>query len=670
MGVVMFIQEQQDVDKKEQQQALKRNRVSSLSNVFSRALSVLTGRKIAINVVDRQEVKTPAWSSTNEVWLNLAEIKDDFTPRSIVSLNGLSFHELGHLRYTARNGSNLVKRIQAEQQHNELWEAFNCLEDSRIEMLLVGYLPSIENWLIATMVDYLLSDEDTINRAFPLVYGRKYLPLELRQLATDKFVNQSDLQELSEIIDTYCSLIITGNNENSDLAFDLIKRFSELLDNLPQLPPQGGEGGEGKTIVRVRIKNPNGHGHRPTEGLESSSHRPATTKEQERDKNNSQKRNKGDVVIDVVIDNSSKEDSQDNNQQSQSKSSQPKQSQPNTGCDFGDNDLPIDDDFDVKENTSDNQSSSTGNQSSSSKTAGDTDGTTGSNSQVSDVLNNILEDVIDDLSKEIKQIANQLGITSELDGGNAKEPKKATYLEKQAPQDLVLTSRAFGRELERLRSDFDPAWVRYQDSGKINVSRYFRGDDMDTIFDEWSEGRDDVCDIEAVILLDRSGSMSGSNADNAYKSMWAIKKALERVNARTTVCVFDHHTELLYGADETAGTTIRDSGADGGTDPHHSLMYAKRVLAETEKPIRILFMITDGAWDTKEGEQAVIEMKEAGVITCQALITGSDIAMTREQLENYRHSFELMTSIKSAKDLIVLGKELVRLSIARQLTNA
>lgn len=661
----MFIQEQQqDVNKEEQLRTLKRNRVSSLSNVFSRALSVLTGRKIAINVVDRQEIKTPAWSSTNEVWLNLAEIKDDFTARSIVSLNGLSFHELGHLRYTPRNGSNLVSRIQLEQQNNELWEAFNCLEDSRIEMLLVGYLPSIENWLIATMVDYLLSDEDTINRAFPLVYGRKYLPLELRQLATDKYVNQSDLQELSQIIDTYCSLIITGNNENSDLAFNLIKRFSELLDNLPQLPQQGNDG-EGKTIVRVRIKNPNGHGHRPTEGLESSSHRPATTKEQERDKTNSQKKNKGDVVIDVVIDNTNQSPKEDNNnQQSQSQSQSKEQSQSSLGDDFADEEFDFTDDFD-DEDTSSNQSPADNK----SKSAGNQDGTTGSNQQVSDVLNNIMEDVIDELSKEIRQLANQLGITSELDGGSAKEPKKANFTETIAPEQLVLVSRAFGRELERLRADYDPAWVKYQDSGKVNVNRYYRGDDLDTIFDEWSEGRDDVCEIEAVILLDKSGSMSGANADNAYKSMWAIKKALERVNARTTVCLFDHHTELLYGANENAGTTIRDGGADGGTDPQHSLLYAKRVLAETEKPIRILFMITDGAWNTEEGEQAVREMKEAGVITCQALITGSD-NVNKEYLENYRHSFELMTSIKSAKDIIVLGKELVRLSIARNLTNA
>ena len=219
-----------------------------------------------------------------------------------------------------------------------------------------------------------------------------------------------------------------------------------------------------------------------------------------------------------------------------------------------------------------------------------------------------------------------------------------------------------------MRAEFDPAWVGGERAGKLNAQRYLLGADLDSVFDEWTEGRDDVCSIESVILLDRSGSMAGKNADNAYKSMWAIKKSLERVEARTTVVTFDSRTNLLYGADEKAGNFIKDSGADGGTNPHDSLLYAKRVLAESDKAIKILFMITDGSWNTEEGEQAIQEMKQAGVLTCQALITGYDISA--EQLNNYRHGFELMTSIKSAKDILILGKELVRLSIARNLVSA
>ena len=276
--------------------------------------------------------------------------------------------------------------------------------------------------------------------------------------------------------------------------------------------------------------------------------------------------------------------------------------------------------------------------------------------------------MIDTLTKDINSIANQIGVNPGLEGGNAETPDKARYTEVEVPTELSNIARGFGVELERLRADFDPAWISNESTGKLNAQRYLLGADLDSVFDSWEEGRDDVTSVEAVILLDRSGSMSGRNADEAYKSMWAIKKALERVEARTTVVTFDSHTALLYGADEKAGITIRDAGANGGTDPRDSILFAKKVLAESDKAIKILFMITDGSWDSKKGESAVVEMKQAGVLTCQALISG--YPGDSDSLNDSRHGFELITSIRSAKDILVLGKELVRLAIARNLVKA
>ena len=653
-----FIEQQAETEKKE---ALKRKRVGALANVFSKTLSVLTTHKISVNVVDRKDIGAPAYSSTKEVWLNVAHIKDDFTPNAIASYNGLAFHELAHLRFTPRNGSRLVQLIKDEQQQNELWEAFNCLEDSRIELLLTGWLPSTKAWLVATMCDYLLADEEAISRAFPLVYGRKYLPIELRQLASDNFIKPELQQELADVIDQYISLTFVGN-ENVEVGFNLIKKFAELLSELPALPqsPQSGEGG---TTVIVRIKNPNGHEGRPTQGYESSSVRPATKEEQERAKKNSQKN-----VVEVVIDTTPKEDvsegtkSADTNSQSTPAPAQsPAQSQStpkdNSFDEFDFDDFDFDDD-DVQSPTPKEGGKGVGNEA----------GKTGSNKQVTDLLSDILSDVVKEVSKGINDIAKQLGVDTELVGGNAKTPDKADYNEVRIPEELTLLAKKFGVELERLQAEYDPAWLNGERSGKLNAGRYLRGDELDTVFDEWSEGRDDVVSIEAVILLDRSGSMSGRNADNAYKSMWAIKKALERVEARTTVVTFDSRTNLLYGADEKAGTTIRDAGADGGTNPESGLLYAKRVLAESDKAVKVLFMITDGQWNTEDGEKAVSEMKNAGVLTCQALI--SHYEHTAEDLNNYRHKFELMTSIQSAKDILTLGKELVRMAIARNLVNA
>jgi len=668
-----FIQENQDVAKQLEQQ--KRNRLTKLASVFARANSVLTGRKINVNVVNQAEHKAPAWSSTNEVWLNLAEIKDDFSARSLVSHNGLNFHELSHQLYTPRNGHTLVKWVK----ENNYWEVFNCLEDSRIENLLVGYLPTTASWLTATITDYLMSDPTAIETAFPLVAGRKYLPIELQQLAVDNYKLPEQIDELYSILDEYITLIFEGASaDDVERAKACIEAFANLINQLPPCNPpsqpsnekgddEGNEEGEGTTVV-YRIKNPNGHNHRPVEGLESSSARPKKRAEQERDKSQSQKNNGNKprpkrkvVVIDVDTEADIPNDVKEGSTTSKSKSDD-KSDTNSEGREVSFDELEFDDtefdddDFDFGDDYK---------EASSKEQVGNQSGTTGDNNQVTDVLKNVLNDVVKELSKEVNQIAKQLGINLDLNGGNAETPRKSSYTEVNCPADLVLLAKAFGKELERLRANYEPQWEKEVDTGRLNVNRYLQGEDFDTCFDEWQEGKSDVTAIEAVILLDKSGSMSGTNADNAYKSMWAIKKALENVEARTSVVLFDYNTSLLYGADDKAGTTIRDGGASGGTNPESAILYAKRVLAETDKPIKVLFMITDGAWDTKVGEEAINEMRNAGVLTCQAYLSQYDESST--SIESYRHSFELLTHIKSAKDILVLGKDLVRLAINRNL---
>lgn len=666
MTTTNFIEEQENKAKEEL--ALKRNRVTRLASVFARANSVLTGRIINVNVVDNKDMKAPAWSSTKEVWLNLAEIKDDFSARSLISLQGLDFHELAHLRYTPRNGTELVKWIK----ENELWEAFNCLEDSRIENLMVGYLPTTASWLTATITDYLLSDTSAIETAFPLVTGRRYLPQNLQQLAVDNYKCPDDIDSLFDIVDEYIGIIYEGaTTETIERAKELIKAFNDLLDNLPKLPQEGNGNGEGEgTTVVYRIKNPNGHNGRPVEGWESSSTRPAKRPEQERnqkkagvDKSNTNRPKRKVIVIDVDSEDDVPASAKEGSTPAPSNNKSQDKSEAQGGSDYEELSF---DELEFDEDESDDVDYGSDYEEAGSKShVGNEAGTTGDNRQVTDVLNDVLEDVSKELAKDVQQIAKQLGINLGLDGGTAKTPKRANYNEVKCPADLVLIAKAFGKELERLRANYEPAWETEVDTGRLNVNRYLQGEDFDTCFDEWHEGKSDVTAIEAVILLDKSGSMSGVNADEAYKSMWAIKSALEKVEARTTVVTFDYSSELLYSADEKAGVSIRDGGASGGTNPEGAIMYAKRVLAETDKPIKILFMITDGAWDTKAGEQAVDEMRQSGVLTCQAYL--SQYQERTEVIESYRHSFELLTHIKSAKDILVLGRDLVRLAIQRNL---
>ena len=656
-----FLQEKTDEQKK--QAELKKARLTKLASIFARTNSVLTGKRISVNVTDNQSMSAPAWSSTHEVWFNSAHIKDDFSARSLISLNGLDFHELSHLKFTPRSAHALPTWVK----ENNYWQAFNALEDMRIENLMVAQLPSVSNWLVTTICDYLLDDEKAIQFSYALTYGRKYLPTDLQQLAIDKFARPDLIAEFETLIDEYNSFVF-DDKEIIERAKEVIARYSELLDELIPKQPSG---------CHVGMPDPFGHSERPAQGYESSSNRPATASEQKKLRDKSAKDNAGNNKVKRQTpannsDDKSKENSDsnsDNNSDDKSKEKiearNEKVAERNSETDFDDlefDDFEFDDD-DIDYGAGDYEQAGD-------KQVGNQNGSTGDNKQVTDVtntLNDVINNAVNDLAKDVTSMAKQLGIQLDLVGGNVDTPQHANFNEVVAPADLVLIQKSFAKELERLKAKHEPAWEYETEIGNLNVYRYLNNDDFDICFDEWQEGRADVTDIEAVILLDKSGSMGGVNADEAYKSMWAIKKSLESVNAKTSVVLFDMRSYLLYGADEKATNTIRDGGASGGTNPEHAILYAKKVLADSDKKIKLLFMITDGAWDTQDGEKAIKEMRNAGVVTCQAYLSQYDV--NAEHLEPYRHGFELLTHIKTAKDILTLGKELVRLSIARNLVS-
>ena len=658
---------QEQTSKETELQNKKRDRLQRLTQHFSRANSVLTSRPIAVHVVNEPRKNAPAWSSASDVWFNLDKVRDEFDAQSLLSLQGLNFHELAHVRYTPRNGSEICRWVI----ENDKWQAFNALEDMRIEGLLVSRFPSIANWLTATVLDYLVREPEALGTLFALVRGRRYLPVELRKMARENYVRQEDIDELCDVVDSYRTLLFP---EDTEVAKELITRYHNLLQNLPIIEqPTGtgtGEGDdEGTVIVQVRIHDPHGHATRPTQGVESSNSRPASKDEQRQDRDNLKKQDKQDeaevskkpdVVIDVHVDRTP-QDTTDTDTTSNEPS---KDNSDTTENGFGDVDDDVDDyDFDDYNDTPPTTPPTTGGGS------GWGTGSEGDDNKpdaINEQINDLLDEIVDELSKELDRLSIQVNGSPLLEGNNTKTPQQIDYTPKPVPQDLFLVSKAFARELERLRAKHDPAWNKQVDSGRFNVNRYLNGDEFDTLFDEWSSGRDDVTAIEAVICLDYSGSMEGSNSTHAYQSMWAIKKALEQVNARTTVVLFDDRSpRLLYGANDKAGTVIRDAGTAYGTDPTDALLYSQNVLATTEQPIRLLFMITDGVWQSKVAEESVREMKRAGVVTCQALI--ADYELPKEFLNENRHEFELVSHVRSAKDVLSLGKDLVRLSIARQL---
>jgi hypothetical protein len=652
---------QQQLTAKELQNE-KRDRLLRLAQVFQRANSVIALRPIKVHIVN-DENGAPAWSGANDVFFNEAKINDKFDSETLLSIQGLDFHELAHVRYTPRNGSELCLWVI----ENNYWKAFNALEDQRIETLMVGRFPSTVNWLTATVAQFILNTPEAIEHAYPLLRGRRYLPLEIRQLARKHYAKQENIVALAEVIDEYRLLLFPDDTER---AKELIARFAELIqgDNLA---------------------DPNGHENRPFHGHESSDSRPAPKREQERDRKNAEKQEK-ELDKEDTQSSSADSDDSDSDDDSQSNSSADNSADDSdtdsdsNGNGAGDSDDDSDDDSDSKEDS--NSSSDFGDVTVAEDSDDDSEfddsyeadnlsrhagaggkSKTANSQEVTDTMEEIIQSVTEELMDNLNKLSMQVVGKPLMGTVSAESVSRADYRSVPATADLVTVQRSFARELERLKANYDPSWLTEQRSGKLNAKRYMQGASVRTLFDKWQSGRDDVTAIEAVILLDRSSSMQGHNAKEAYKSLWAIKRSLDKVHASTTVYTFDSHTHLLYSADEKADTTIRDSGASGTTQPEVAILNAQNILATTDKPIRILFMITDGAWGGDKAEESVRRMKEAGVLTCQALLYPQEVS--KEGLERCRHNFEIIKRIGEAKDILSLGQSLVRTAIARRLVS-
>ena len=600
---------------------IKRQRIERFSQFFGRVNSAFTLRKVQVKV-ENSSISAPAWSGANQVVFNSRLLGDLKTPREIAGLRGLDLHEVSHILYTPREGSEIFDWCR----ENNFLFAYNALDDQRIETLFTTRYPSTVTWFISTILIHFVDDEEAFQNSYPLLRGRRYLPTELLARSRNAYSKQDQLDEICDIVDQYRLLIFPTDTEK---AKELIKRFDALLPRR-EVPNDQETNWEkdltgNHTKVVINVKSPFGHGNRPHEGIESSvNSRPVPPIQQKRDSDRASKANSVDEK------------------------------------ELADQLKQIEIELDL---TGDQFSDEIGD-------AGDTAGDTAGD--LSSALNEMLEDILSDneVANDLNDILRQIGGLPSLATNNSRCPEQVRYTNANPDAKTFQASLSFSRELERLQANYDPAWNRYQAQGRLQAHRYLRGDDLDTIFDQWSEGLESATEIECVVLLDNSGSMSGSKSDRAYRSMYAIKRALDRINANTTVITFNSESQTLYRADEKATNVIRDAGAGGGTTPDHAIKYATKLLAETEKPVRIFFVITDGEWygDQTYNHDLIKQMANAGVLTAFAYIADSreKVNLTLET----KHYCEIGAVINNPLDLIGMAKTIVKYAINRRLVNA
>lgn len=600
--------------------------LGALCRVYEQADRVLTGDPIIVNVMP--DGPAPAWSDGAAIYINQQEI-DDMDLETLTQVTGLNYHELAHHFYTPRKGTELIKWVLA----NNYMEATNILEDQRIETLLCARYPAVAPYLIGTVARWLGNSPEEIAGAYVLVRGRRYLPVEIRQAYRDEFAFPELIPAIMDIVDQYRLLAFPRDYKKAQV---LIQRFNdEILKPIKggNIPMSGGPNGCG-------MRDPMAKG------------RPEPGKMQERDSNIAGGMGKPESIYvpkpkAAANTNNSpgKHDSASNLPAPQSAAEALQMREM------------------LQEATKDATPSLTpGSEHHESKGGVPDDIKTMLNDAVDNVLNN--KAVQQDIKAKQRVIVGG-------DGKYEESTKNGKFDLTDVPVDIMMSYRKFAKELERLRDECEPAWVKETPSGKLNVQRVINGCEIDSAFDRWEEGTDGA-DVEAVILVDRSGSMSsGRNDMHASLACWTIKRALEAINAPVTVYAFDDKNEIAYTRNEKANRTrYKFVYGNGGTNPYGALISAEQLLMSSRKKNKMLFIITDGVFDTNKNDEVIKRINNRGILTAMTLICSDrDFEYYNNngyQEETLRHQAEIFGRISSAKELLPFAKAVVTGAIRKR----
>lgn len=584
-------------------------RMRAIAMVYETADRIITADPVGVRLVEDASMPS-AWSDGKTISLN-TKVLQNYSDKDIMSLHGVNYHEVCHILYTPRMGSEFVQWLVEAN----LMQAFNVLEDQRIETLFVARFPSTRVFLEAAVLRYVLEvaagdeyakypslrDRD-LRMSFLLTHGRRYLNKGFRDMIRSRFEKSYRGPELipalTRIVDEYRVLSFP---KDYAAAKSLIMELDKIMkDNHMDVP-----------VGPCGSRDPMKKG-RPEAGSDQS-------KDAEKARNDAE-----------------------NSQGMPEKSEGEGESGEGAAND-----------------ETDESASATPNAEFAQE-----------HKDLADAINTLLDEMSQD--KTVRSETKEFRQAVRTNERATNSLRKHKYLDVSVETDIISSARNFGDELRELQQEADPTWLREKPHGKLNIQRAMHADinDYDKLFDQWYEG-DDVCDIEAAILLDCSGSMQ-YRMDAANAATWSIKRGLERIGSRVTVYTFSEISRLLYSADEKAApSSARVVSAGGGTDPARALDEAEYIMSVSSKATKIVFVVTDGMWNWGTTSDATIKRMNADGVVTVVVHIGSlkyyedmlkDPSMAREakkQLDNFRHNAQIMRSISHPRELGPLAKHIV-----------
>src|SRR5215467_8533983 len=560
----------------------------------------------------------PAWTTLqgDHISFNMQKMPMPYGKVDIAIWLGTNAHELGHVLYSPREDSPLMQWIIQQDKlfMPGLAKLHNIVEDQREERLMLGRFNPWNPYLVAALSFHLKVKS---GGAWLLLTGRTWLSDKVRGDARDAFIKERGLSaadEVRDLVGQYQRLTDPGDSQMAE-ASDILTRLHTLFDtNIPTGGCGGGtiSDGEPDTSIPNEDDLPPAADDMPdADGDDSDNGEPIG----------------GDGNGDDISDD--EDNSSDNG---------------NDGDGSGETDKPGGDDY------SDPKGGGAGKGGEPPKSPFDP-------KKASEQMR---RDALDSLNKNPESKSDIDTIMDTLINGRP----DFGDIEGDAPEGEIVEVNDAARQLRRRVSDAltefqeetEPGWIKGTSTGRLNVRRLINPRrDPETMFDKFAPGQMDATEMDAVILLDVSGSMT-SQMRQLSEATWAIHHAINDIDGKATIITFSSGMRVVATPGKRPSNKMFRLRQWGGTDPEASLRHAYSYLSASQATNRLVVILTDGDWSgdyygNSKADELIKAMRETGITTVLAFLPTDQISKPKA------HGCEYFKVIKEPRDFAVMFRD-------------
>lgn len=535
------------------------------------------------SVLSGQLGRHPAFSVKNEIYIHPNKVQDTLSDRGIATILGLNYHELAHVVYTFSDVERIKRAVDGATNFED---AYNILEEGRVETLLSARYPRLKKYFTLIVADLIIGSPDP--DTYLLVHGRKYLPKKVRGVLRQNYAaafGEPQTKQAEELIDRYRLLLYPQDMAE---AGRIIKEFAKLIPASATAPNHS----------------------QAVAGANDGSNKMTQPEKQKQDQ---EKAEKGEE------DGADDPDFQDGDTEADDDSSGAQdgggQNPPGAGSQPG-NRNPGELDGDDGEGGPEERGGGSSGDNGAGQKAGSGKGRDAlSDRDIRGALEVLMEDILD--SETVKtDVQNVRDVMDDMTNGLHSSMERHPAV--RAHQHAVTTgmrerSERYAGELARIWQAMEPGW-RYgvSDGSRLDMSRVFTAamsdEDTEDVYADWSEGQQHNSAATGVIISDESASMDAAVRDSqgrsvgvrgllAAQAIWCIKKACEQVDVKFCVITYDSSSRLLYELDDKVEhSTFIYPHNSGGTNAIDAIVEARRILSQVQTPGKFLISLTDGQW--------------------------------------------------------------------------